>query len=54
MLWDQLKLPNDFKTSLGDICIFIIRLYITTWFECVSALNTPNNDILFLKYLKLL
>lgn len=53
MLWDQLKFSKISKASLGDICVLIVRLYIKVWFECVSAINEPHNDLQFLKDLKL-
>lgn len=53
MLWDQFKFSKISKASLGDICVFIVRLYIKVWFECVSAINAPYNDLQFLRDLKL-
>lgn len=41
-------LPNDFKTPLSDIYVFVVRLCIKAWFG-ISAINAPNNNLQFLK-----
>jgi len=53
MLWDQFKFSKISKASLGDICVFIVRLYLKVWFKCVSAIDVLYNDLQFLRDLQL-
>jgi len=37
--------------QLRDICIFIVKVYVESWFRCPNAVAAPFNDFIFLKAL---
>ncbi|XP_050532291.1 uncharacterized protein LOC126900540 [Daktulosphaira vitifoliae] len=39
--------------AIRNICIFIIRFYLKAWFNCTEPSKAPNNDLNFIKELKL-
>lgn len=52
LLSSQSKLTSKDKTSLLDVCIFIVTRYVKPWLQCTIPIKTPNQDLCFLKSLK--
>lgn len=48
---EQFRLTVKEETALRNICIFIIRLYIKSWFDAPSAIKAPFQDLTFIKNL---
>jgi len=48
---EQFRLTVKEETALRNICIFIIRLYIKSWFDAPSAIKAPFQDLNFIKNL---
>ncbi|KAL4092416.1 hypothetical protein QTP88_026917 [Uroleucon formosanum] len=48
---EQFRLTVKEETTLRNICIFIIRLYIKSWFDAPSAIKAPFQDLTFIKNL---
>jgi len=46
---DQFHLNIKEENGLWDICIFLIRLYVKTWFEAPHADTAPYQDFNFVK-----
>lgn len=49
---DKFKLNIKEEKVLKYICCFIVKCYVTAWFSSLNAIETPLNDILFLKKLE--
>lgn len=45
----QFKLTTRELTSMRDISIFVVKLYISAWFRCTYAIECPNQDLNFLR-----
>lgn len=52
LLSSQSKLSSKDKSSLLDVCIFIVTCYVKPWLQCTISIKTPNQDLCFLKSLK--
>jgi hypothetical protein len=48
----QLKLNTKDKEALLDVCLFIVTIYVKSWFRCSLAVKAPYTDLCFLKSLK--
>lgn len=46
---DQFAVTRRELSGLRDICIFLVKIYIKSWFGCTNAIKAPNQDIVFLK-----
>lgn len=45
----QFKMSNIQIGGIREFCIFVSVLYIQDWFSCKSAIQTPNNELKFIK-----
>lgn len=52
LLRPELKLGNEDKETLKDICLFIVTVYVKPWLKCNAAVKAPNQDLWFLRSLK--
>ncbi|KAL4089004.1 hypothetical protein QTP88_024082 [Uroleucon formosanum] len=41
------------KKAIGEICVFIIKFYVKAWFTCPLPNKSPNQDLQFIKDMKL-
>lgn len=46
---DQFKLTANELKSIRSICIFLTRLYVRYWYDCVHAIEAPRQDLQFIK-----
>lgn len=51
MFRKQFKLSVREENAFRDICIFVVKLYVEVWFKCPVAIESPFNDLIFLKKL---
>lgn len=51
MFRKQFHLRTEEEQKLRDICIFIVKVYVESWFRCPNAVAGPFNDFIFLKAL---
>lgn len=47
----EFKLKKTDLKKIGQLCIFIVKIYIKAWFSATSAIRAPANDLLFMKTL---
>ena len=47
----QFHLTDREDKGLRDICIFVVRMYITVWFTAPLAISAPFNDLKFIQSL---
>ena len=40
------------KQALGDVCLFIVTVYVKPWLGCSLAVKAPYQDLCFFKTLK--
>lgn len=45
----QFILSNQDRNRLGDVCVFLVRLYVKVWFKSSIATLAPNTDLNFVK-----
>lgn len=50
---NEFKLTESEASSIRDVCIFAVRIYVKYWFVTPSAVCAPRNDLQLLKDLKL-
>jgi len=43
------KHTNKLERAIGEICVFIIKLYVKAWFTCPLPAKAPNQDLQFIK-----
>jgi hypothetical protein len=48
---EQFRFSVKEETAFRSICIFIIRCYIKAWFDSLSAIQAPFQDLNFIKNL---
>lgn len=48
---DVFHLSAGDTRKLGQVCVFIVLLYVKDWFTCSLATSAPNNDLTLLKNL---
>ncbi|XP_044588548.1 uncharacterized protein LOC123267771 [Cotesia glomerata] len=53
MFRNQFNLNFKEITGIRQICIFVLRFYIPTWFQASSGILAPNNDLTLMKDLLL-
>ena len=51
MFREVFKLTNTEKKALFDLCLFIVFVYIESWFKVPLAIKAPNQDLNFIKKL---
>ena len=48
---DAFKLSRVEEKRLYEICLFIVFVYIKSWYSCPLAIHAPQNDLNFIKNL---
>jgi len=51
MFSEQFNLNEKEKRGLAEICVFIVTVYIKSWFTASLATCAPNNDLQLMKTL---
>jgi len=51
MFGNEFELIINEKAELRDICIFIVTVYIETWFKAPSATAAPYRNLIFIQKL---
>lgn len=51
MFSTQFKLTKREKKGLGNVCLFLVRCYVTAWYDATSAVSAPLNDLALLRNL---
>lgn len=46
---EQFYMTEEEFSSVRDICVFIVNLYVNMWFQSSHAITAPNNDLEFIK-----
>jgi len=49
----QYNISDLTKKAIGEICVFIIKFYVKAWFTCPLPNKSPNQDLQFIKDMKL-
>ncbi|KAL4148952.1 hypothetical protein QTP88_003082 [Uroleucon formosanum] len=49
----QYNISDLSKKAIGEICVFIIKFYVKAWFTCPLPNKAPNQDLQFIKDMKL-
>lgn len=49
---DEFKLSKQEEFGIRQVCMFVVKCYVRSWFQAASAPLAPNNDLLLLKTLK--
>lgn len=52
ILRHEFALPDKTKNQLARFCVFIVKIYLKSWFLSPCAAMAPNNDLNLLKILK--
>lgn len=47
----QFKMSNEEQNALGDICVFLVKLYCKAWFNAPKAYLAPKQDLELLRSL---
>ena len=47
----QFLLDTEDSLKYRDVCIFIVKIYVQSWFRATSAIHAPKQDLEFLKQL---
>ncbi|XP_055855920.1 uncharacterized protein LOC129919103 isoform X1 [Episyrphus balteatus] len=45
MFRSQFKMSNEERNALGDICVFIVKIYCKAWFNAPRAYLAPKQDL---------
>lgn len=49
---EQFQLTASEARGIRDVCVFIVRLYVGSWFTAPDAVSAPRSDLEFLQNLK--
>ncbi|KAL4126010.1 hypothetical protein QTP88_010242 [Uroleucon formosanum] len=49
----QYNISDLTKKAIGEICVFIIKFYVKAWFTCPLPNKSPNQNLQFIKDMKL-
>jgi hypothetical protein len=51
MFYDQFPLTKKEEQGMRDVAIFVVHVYLKTWFRAPLSASAPNNDLQLLKIL---
>lgn len=46
---EEFELSKQEENDLGQICVFIVTIYVEAWFSCTLPIHAPYNDFLLLQ-----
>lgn len=49
---DEFKLSKQEENGIRQVCMFVVKCYVSSWFQAASAPFAPKNDLQLLKALK--